>query len=64
MTWIIVAIALYGTWLNARKNPNGFYFWLASNAYLSIYNLAIGELAMSLLFCTYFILAAYGLYKW
>jgi nicotinamide riboside transporter PnuC len=62
--YAIVAIALYGAWLNARGKRAGFSFWIVSNTYLAIKNFSISEHAQGWLFLAYLALALYGYATW
>ena len=62
--WIITAIALTGTYLNATGDKRGFVLWMVSNTGLSLWNLSIGEYAQATLFLCYLILAVYGYITW
>lgn len=64
LSWIMSAIALGGTILNAEKNIYGFLFWLVSNLYMTIRFFVIGEYAQMTLFFIYFILALRGIAVW
>lgn len=64
MSWFFTALALWGTWLNARQKRQGFYFWIIADIYISWLNFSLGEPAMGLLFAIYAGLAGYGLAKW
>jgi nicotinamide riboside transporter PnuC len=63
-SWIMSAVALSGTFMNAERNKWGFVFWLVSNLYMTIRFFVIGEYAQSTLFFIYFILAIRGLFSW
>lgn len=64
IAWIVTALALYGTWLNAQQDRKGFYFWLVSNACFCFLNLRSGQYAQAFLFASYFLLAIKGLEDW
>lgn len=64
LSWIMSAIALAGTLMNAERNKWGFAFWLVSNLYMSIRFFVIGEFAQSALFFVYFLLAIRGIFSW
>lgn len=64
LSWVMSALALIGTILNAEKNIYGFVFWLMSNLYMTIRFFYIGEYAQSVLFFIYFILAIRGIIAW
>lgn len=62
--WVITAIALFGTWLNAKQNAYGFLFWMVSNAAFCIWNYQIEQYAQSVLFFVYLWLAIFGYVSW
>ena len=64
LSWIMSAIALCGTVLNAEKNILGFTFWVVSNLYMVVRFWVIGEYAQMTLFFIYFLLAIRGIYVW
>ena len=64
LSWIMCAVALTGTIINAERNKYGFAFWVISNLYMVIRFAVIGEFAQSTLFFIYFLLAIRGLYSW
>jgi nicotinamide riboside transporter PnuC len=64
LSWVMSAIALAGTFMNAERNKWGFVFWLVSNLYMTVRFFVIGEYAQSTLFFVYFILAIRGLFSW
>ena len=64
LSWVMSAIALAGTFMNAERNKWGFCFWLISNLYMTIRFAVIGEYAQSTLFFIYFILAIRGMFSW
>lgn len=64
LSWIMSAIALFGTILNAERNIYGFWFWLVSNMYMTIRFTYIGEYPQALLFLIYTALAVRGIISW
>lgn len=62
--WLVTAIALYGTYLNACGERKGFYYWLVSNACFCAINLGHAQYAQGFLFAAYFVLAIKGLESW
>lgn len=64
MSYIIMTLALYGTWLNIKKNRKCFYIWLGTNGFWAIYDFNLGLYAQGLLFAIYFALALYGILEW
>jgi hypothetical protein len=63
-SWIFVAIALYGTYLNTNQDKRGFYFWILSNSAFTIINMNNEMWSQAFLFLVYTILAVRGLVKW
>jgi nicotinamide riboside transporter PnuC len=64
LTWIFTGIALYGTWLNAKGQRQGFYWWIITDIAFSVINFQIEQYALSLLFLVYTVLAIKGLITW
>lgn len=64
VTWIMSAIALGGTILNAQRNRLGFYAWAVTNIFWCIVDFKAGLYAQSALFFAYFLLAIKGLITW
>lgn len=64
LSWVMSAVALFGTILNAERNIYGFMFWFISNLYMVIRFAYIGEYAQAVLFFIYFILAIRGIISW
>ena len=64
ITWIIAIFALYGTFLNIKKDCKCFIIWTATNGFWAVYDISKGMYAQGALFTVYFILAIYGLYEW
>lgn len=64
LSWIMSAVALLGTIINAEQNKYGFAFWIISNLYMVIRFAVIGEYAQMTLFFIYFLLAIRGIYVW
>ncbi len=64
MSWLFVAIALYGTYLNSNMDKAGFYFWLVSNLGFFFINLESRTYSQAFLFAVYTALSVRGLAKW
>lgn len=64
LTWLMSAVALAGTVLNAEKVRAGFWFWLVSNLFWTVYDFSIGAYAQGALFAVYTVLAIRGLIVW
>lgn len=63
-SWALTLVAIYGTYLNANKDPRGFYFWLISNSAFCAINFSYGMLAQGFLFGVYTVLAIIGIQRW
>lgn len=63
-SWICTAIAIYGTFLNAKKDVSGFYFWLVSNTAFCAINFFNACYAQAFLFAVYICLAIVGIKQW
>lgn len=61
---ILVILSLIGTFLNVKKNPWGFVFWLVSNTFWVVYDCMMGLYSQAFLFLVYDIFAAWGLWSW
>ena len=59
-TWVLAAVSLAATWLNARRLRLCFLLWVATNLCWCYVNLAIGLHARAALDATYSLLALYG----
>ncbi len=64
LSWVMSAVGLAGTLMNAERNKWGFVFWLVSNMYMVIRFFIIGEYAQCALFFVYFLLAIRGIIAW
>ena len=64
ISWLLTAIALYGTWLNAKLDRRGFWWWIVSDLGLAAIFVHEGMYAQASLFAIYTILAIMGLVKW
>ena len=60
----IVLLALWGAYLNAKGDRNGFIFWIFTNSFLAAKNFSIHEYAQGTLFLAYLALALYGYITW
>jgi len=64
LTWALTLCALYGTYLNAKKKREGFYWWVVTDAAFCAVNWTIDQYALSALFFIYTLLAIKGLREW
>lgn len=65
MTWVLAAVSLSATWLNARKHRTCFLLWIGTNAAWASINWAVyGNHARAALDVCYAGLAFYGWRKW
>lgn len=64
MTWIVAAVSLWATWLNARKVRLCFALWFVTNACWAVVNVSHGIYARACLDAIYTGLAVYGWFAW
>jgi len=64
VSWLCTIFALYGTWLNAKADRRGFYYWVATNATFCLIFAAAHMWAQMFLFGVYTGLAIKGLFTW
>ena len=64
VTWIVSALALTGTVLNANRNKYGFILWFFTNLFWVIVDFGAGLYAQSALFFAYTLLAVKGMITW
>lgn len=64
ISWCLTFAALYGTWLNANKNREGFYYWLIADIGFCAIFIANHMWPQAFLFAVYTWLAVRGLQKW
>lgn len=62
--WIILVLAIYGAYLNSKKDIKGFYLWTVTNLYLLSWNFLIGEYFQSVLFSVYLLITVNGIRNW
>ena len=62
--WMMAGVALFGTYLNLKKNRAGFALWMISNLYWMIHNFSIDEYAQCLLYAAFLGLAIWGFLAW
>jgi nicotinamide riboside transporter PnuC len=64
ISWLLVALSMVGTFLNAKRKRSGFLVWMVANVGLVAYNISIEQWALALMFAAYFALAIYGWIEW
>lgn len=64
INWVVIALALYGAYLNAKQDIRGFIFWTITNVWLTSWNLYIGEYPQAMLFLAYTIITVKGYITW
>lgn len=64
VTWILTAISIAGTWLNAKKLRCCFYIWLACNGGWLAWDIVNMIYARALLDIIQSVFCIYGLFKW
>jgi len=63
-SWFFTFLALYGTWLNAKADRQGFYYWILADIAFIVIFFNAGLYAQSMLFFVYTLLAIKGLNEW
>ncbi|MCM0759962.1 nicotinamide mononucleotide transporter family protein [Sporomusa sphaeroides DSM 2875] len=64
LAWIVTVAALFGTWLNIKKDQRCFWIWIATNAFWCAYDAWHELYAQAFLFSLYLFLAIIGALKW
>lgn len=64
MIWIATAVALLGSYLNAREDRRCFYLWIAANLYWIWYDFGIGVYGRVLTGAVQTALCVYGIHQW
>ena len=58
--WVATLAAICGAFTVSNGNGKGFYIWLFSNSFFTLYNLYIENFAGALLFFIYFFITLNG----
>lgn len=64
LNWVMSALALLRTYLNAEQRRSGLYIWAVTNAYMAGLNFYLGIPSLGCLYIAYFIMAIRGLIVW
>ena len=64
LIWLNTAVAIVGTYLNAKQVRFGFIIWMVTNAVFVINNIYIGSYQQAALFGVYLFLAVLGWFSW
>lgn len=62
--WLVVALSLYGNYLNVKRRRASFLVWMAANVAWIAYNISIRSWAQAGLFGTYLFTSAWGWVAW
>ena len=62
--YLIVALALYGAYLNARREVKGFFYWFAANALGVAFFINKHLYGMAVLYAIFAALNVYAIYRW
>jgi nicotinamide riboside transporter PnuC len=62
--WLNTAVAIFGTYLNAKQKRFGFILWMITNAVFCGFNIYIKTYPQAFLFAVYFGLALFGYINW
>ena len=64
LIWLNTAVAILGTFLNAKQIRFGFVIWMITNLVFVVNNVYIKSYPQAALFGVYFVLALYGWVSW
>ncbi len=64
LIWLNTAVAIAGTFLNAKRIRFGFVLWMITNLVFVVNNLYIKSYPQAALFSVYFGLALFGWINW
>lgn len=64
LTYVMMVIALVGSYLNAKQRREGFLLWMITNGFWIIHNLTVSEYAQSILYAANMVIAIMGFINW
>lgn len=64
LTYVMMVIALVGSYLNAKQRREGFLLWMITNGFWIIHNLAVSEIAQAILYAANMVIAIMGFINW
>lgn len=64
LTYVMMVIALLGSYLNAKRRREGFLLWMLTNGFWIIHNLSVAEYAQAILYSANMVIAIMGFVNW
>lgn len=64
LTYVMMVIALAGSFLNAKQRREGFLLWIGTNGFWIIHNLSVAEYAQAILYVANLIISIMGFINW
>lgn len=64
LTYVMMVIALIGSYLNAKQHREGFLLWMLTNGFWIIHNLTVSEYAQAILYMANMVIAIMGFINW
>ena len=64
LTYVMMVIALIGSYLNAKQRREGFLLWMLTNGFWIIHNLTVSEFAQAILYSANMVIAIMGFVQW
>lgn len=64
LTYVMMVIALVGSYLNAKQHREGFLLWMITNGFWIIHNLTVSEFAQAILYAANMVIAIMGFVNW
>lgn len=64
LTYVMMVIALIGSYLNAKQKREGFVLWMITNGFWIIHNLTVAEVAQAILYAANMVIAIMGFVNW
>jgi hypothetical protein len=63
INWISTVAAICGAFMVSNNDSRGFYIWLFSNSFFTVYNFYIANYAGAFLFMIYFFITLNGVHN-
>ena len=64
LTYVMMVIALFGSYLNAKQRREGYLLWMLTNGFWIIHNLAVSEFAQAILYLANMVISIMGFVNW
>lgn len=64
LTYVMMVIALVGSYLNAKQIREGFLLWMITNGFWIFHNVVVSEYAQAILYTANMVIAIMGFINW